>query len=284
MSELFDIHTEAGVAAHLLESRQKFEQLHAPKADTVLVFSDKTVTPLEKFSANPLRKRATASFMDADSLSAYINAHKIAAQTVILGTFTIDGGKFVSVLDYHAQGETGAANWGQHVASFTPQVTPEWARWNANNDKLLPQVVFANFIEDNLPDIVSPASADLLEIVQDLVAKKSVNFRSSNRLSNGESALVYEEQIESSGTKNRAELKVPNTFTIFVAPFVGCEPVSIDARLRFRIEENGRLSFSYILNRPHKVIEAAFKAMRQEIASKTGLPVLLGSASVTSVS
>lgn len=278
----------AALIQHFLEQRSKViakDLTSAPSADQVIIFSDKTTLSLEKFADNPRRKRATVTVHDQASFADYVNAQKINAVTALFGCVTESGGSFSGIIDYHANVTVpvvgGGANWGEHRVTLPLAFTPEWKRWIANDGKALTQVEFAEFVQDNLPDIVTPAAADLLEVVQDLIAKKSVSFRSTQRLDNGQTGLLYDEQIQTN--KREGQIEVPHEFTISIAPFVGSPAVGITARLRFRIADGGALFFIYKLNQPHKVVEAAFDSARSYIAQKTEIPVLLGSAKVDGI-
>jgi uncharacterized protein YfdQ (DUF2303 family) len=280
--------TEASVVATIVNNTKTLTQLNSIDGKSVLVFSDKTTLPLERFADNPRRKRAKATLDDQDSFARYVNQHKIALVTALFGRISEQGGSFAAIFDYHTQnalndggkiatpGET--PRWGEHRADLTLAFTPEWIRWTKSDGVPLSQVGFAEMIEDNLPDIVAPSAADLLEIVQDLTAKKAVNFKSTARLNNGQVGILYDETITTG--KREGQIDLPSEFTISIAPFRGSPAVGIKARLRFRINE-GVLQFVYRLNQPNKVLEAAFDGARSYIAAQTDLPVLLGGSSVT---
>jgi uncharacterized protein YfdQ (DUF2303 family) len=263
-------------------------------SDGLLVFSDKSVLQLERFAANPRRKRAVVTANDQDSFARYVNAHKRAFVTALFGQISESGGSFSGIIDFHeqygadkpcsTQPEPRAypdglvPNWGEHRVNLTLAFTPEWVRWTKNDGVALAQLTFAELIEDNLPDIVHPQAADLLEIVQDLTAKKDVNFKSTSRLNNGQVGIIYDETITTG--KREGQIDLPREFTISIAPFRGSAPVGINVRLRFRITD-GVLQFVYRLNQPHKVLENAFDSARSYIEHQTQIPVLLGSASVS---
>jgi hypothetical protein len=75
-------------------------------------------------------------------------------------------------------------------------------------------------------------------------------------------------------------MQVPDFFVLGICPFVGAAGFEINARLRYRIGNDGKVSFSYILDRPFKVIENAFKAAREQIEAATGNTVHLGTVTV----
>jgi uncharacterized protein YfdQ (DUF2303 family) len=254
-----------------------------------LVKPNGEVVPLvvsEKHLERPKRKRATASIYETVSFIDYVNRHKITGRTHIFGVATELGGGFTAILDYHNEEPKGeitvapgeAPGWGQHVAQLELATTPEWKRWVTNNNKSLSQEAFAEHIEDNQLDIVEPAAADILDMAQLLQGKKTVTFKAGKNLRNGTVQLEYSEQIDA-GRRDDA-MVIPDRFKLGIIPFVGAFGVEIEGRIRFRIGDGGKLTFSYLLNRPYKVIEDAFKHTRHQIEAETGIKVMLGSATI----
>lgn len=114
----------------------------------------------------------------------------------------------------------------------------------------------------------------MLEISRSLEAKKKVNFASGLRLSNGQNELTYDEQI--SGTAAKGKLNVPELFTIGIPVLEGGIKYAVEARLRYRIADGGRLTMWFELVRPHKIVEDAVLAVWKEIEDKTGLMIFNG--------
>jgi uncharacterized protein YfdQ (DUF2303 family) len=274
-------------AAAIIEIARLAERSQKPTtqdigAVTALVYPDKTVKSLEYLDDEPRRKRASVLLYETASFIDYINRHKLSLQTHVFGKATELGGEFSAVLDYHkdeaAAGDEFRAAWGEHKATLKLETTPEWNRWIGYNGKLLTQEQFAEFIEDNLNDIIRPDGATVLEVAQGLQGRKNVAFKSGKNLRDGAITLEYVESIEVNGSTSRRDdmFRVPDKFTLGIVPFVGAHGVEIDARLRFRIGNDGKLSFAYVLNRPFKVVEDAFLLARGEIEEKTGIRVMLG--------
>lgn len=276
-------------AAAIIEIARLAERSQAPTsrdigAISALIYPDKSVRSLEYLADEPRRKRAHVLLYETASFIDYINRHKLPGQTHIFGKATELGGEFSAVLDYHKDELTQGAEkimraaWGEHDAVLQLETTPEWNRWIGNNGKLLSQEQFAEFIEDNLNDIIRPDGASVLEIAQGLQGRKNVSFKSGKNLRDGAITLEYVEAIEVQGTISRRDdtFRVPDKFTLGIIPFVGAHGIEIDARLRFRIGSDGKLSFAYVLNRPFKVVEEAFLLARGEIEQKTAILVMLG--------
>jgi uncharacterized protein YfdQ (DUF2303 family) len=152
--------------------------------------------------------------------------------------------------------------------------TPEWKRWIALNEKPIGQLAFAEFIEDMLSEIQKPTGIEMLEIAKTLALKNDVAFSSALRLDNGQVQLQYLETIEQKAGQGGA-MQVPTEFELALQPFVGGSRYAVKARLRTKLV-NRQVQFTYLLDRPHKVVETAFKEARDKIAAEAGLPVLLG--------
>jgi uncharacterized protein YfdQ (DUF2303 family) len=253
---------------------------------SVVMFPDKTLkclAPLvEAASPAPYRQRATVELKETRSFIAYLHAHAIPKVTRIFATVTEQGARFEAIIDYHAE-QNGTAGWGEHTATLTLQTTPEWQTWIKRNRAEIPQADFAELLEDNLADIIEPDGAALLDMAQFLTGKKGATWKSGKNLKDGAITFEYSETIETTGgvSARRDETEqVPDHLVLNLCPFVGGAPVAVRTRFRFRIGDRGNLSFIYLMDRPHKVIEAAVNAARARIEEETGLPVHLGSASI----
>ncbi|OZA15697.1 MAG: hypothetical protein B7Y05_02935 [Polynucleobacter sp. 24-46-87] len=216
----------------------------------------------------PTRKRGRVTLNDAKSFIAYFKKHNMASS--IYGT--LNPPRFLAVFDDHERDQAG---WREHTAEYQCPLSPEWETWVHNNKRSMKQSDFAQFVEDNLPDIVDPSGADMLEISRSLEAKKKVNFASGIRLSNGQTQLTYEEEIQ--GTAAKGALQIPEIFSIGIAVLEGGPRYKVEARLRYRIDE-GRLAFWYDLVRHHKVLENAVMDVWKEISEQTKQEIFHGDA------
>ena len=222
-----------------------------------------TVHSLETLLANPTRKRGEYKFADATSFVAYVKKHS-SEGTELFGS--LEKGVFKATFDDHS---ASVAGWKEHKAYYACPKSTEWKVWSEHSGKAMSQGEFAQFIEDNLPDIIEPNGADMLEISRSLEAKTDVKFKSSIRLSDGSREFNFEEKTEGSSGK----LKVPEIFKIAIPVFMGGTPYALEARLRYRIRE-GALMMWYDLVRPHKTFEDAVKTAWEEIAAATEMTIL----------
>ncbi|QIH07139.1 MULTISPECIES: DUF2303 family protein [unclassified Pseudomonas] len=236
--------------------------LHAPVA---LVPNGVKVQDLEDLLPAPSRIRQQVTMLDADSFIEYVNRFATPATSVFCNG--PEGRTFTAVLDYH---QPGTPAWSDHTASYCCPITVEWGRWKAADRKRMDQAAFAEFIEDNVKDIVqqddfpaAPSAADMLEISRTLEAKKNISFRQGTRLDNGQVQLTYNEEID--GRAGEAgQLNIPEQFFIGIKPFLGGDGFCIPARFRYRIVD-GRLAMWFELIRPEKVLEEAYNAVRAKI-------------------
>lgn len=274
-------------AEHIIAVAREAERNQAPKqieleGHPLLLTKDDRIISLERFMAKPRRQRATVLLYEAASFIDYVNAHNRQSMTHIFAKANERGGEFCAIIDYHPRGLLDGGH-GDHICKLILEATPEWKRWIEKSSQLLTQESFAEFIEDNLTDIIEPDGATILEMAQLLQGKKSVAFKAGRNLRDGSIQLEYSEEIQlNGGGINRRDdtMKLPEKFKLGICPFVGANGVEIEARLRFRISNGGSLHFAYILNRPFKVVEEAFLATRSDIESKTKIQVHLGTADI----
>lgn len=239
-----------------------------PSIPYIVVPKGHELKDLEHLFPVPARAKGTVVYRDAASFCAAVKMHTAGDATILYGNPLAPSFKAV----FNDNGtEPG---WRDHVATYACPKSVEWATWTGQNKKVLTQEQFAQFIEDNAPDCVSPPAADMIEIARTLEAKKKVNFASGIRLSNGQNELTYEEEV--SGTAGKGKFTVPEVFTIGIAVLEGGPKYAVNARLRYRIADGGKLTIWFDLERPHKVLEDAAKEVWKSIETETGFTILNG--------
>jgi uncharacterized protein YfdQ (DUF2303 family) len=248
----------------------------------LLIWPEGRVLDLESTRHQPNRKRGHAALLTPESFIAYVETHAIDG-TALTGTVNEKAGSFTALIDYH---HDDTAGWAEHTASLALAATPEWARWLAKSGIDLDQKTFAEFLEDNAPDITVPeglearqgekypSQQELVSLALTLQVKTDVQFGNQIRLQNGEQQLTYREAIEGSyGADNK--LAIPQKFALAIAPFAGTPKYLVTARLRYRAA-GGKASFRYEIERPHKIVEDAFNDVKQKIEAETERRVLVG--------
>jgi uncharacterized protein YfdQ (DUF2303 family) len=224
----------------------------------------------------PLRTKGTCRLYDATSFGAYFHKHNEGPASQIYADPY--GPAIVALLN--GNGPTPDADtdqvlgFGDHRASLIFRHTPAWERWSKLDGQMVDQVRFALHIEDSLPEIIEPDGATMLELAESFQAATKVKFESGTDLGSGQRQLTYHEEINAQAGR-KGNLVIPKTFTIGVAPFEGCAPYRVEARLRYRIRE-GALSLGYQLDRPEDVLRNAFDDVLRQVQDATGVVALLG--------
>lgn len=244
----------------------------AKDAPFVVLPSGYVAHDLEKTLRQPIRKRGKVTLNDAASFVDYFNLHQ--AESRIYGQ--VEPPKFIAVLNDNRKEEPG---WGDHRATYDCPLAKEWKVWTAFAGKARDQIAFSEFMESNTPDIVSiapdePSGATMLEVATNFKAQKKVNFASGQRLDNGQVDFKFQEEIEGSAGAH-GHIKVPERFYIGIPVFEGGAPYRIECKLRYRLKD-GALSMWFDLVRDHKVLEAAFMDIWQEIATGTETTIWRG--------
>lgn len=207
---------------------------------------------LEKYQPAPALIKAHVELHTAQAFIDYVNDFSDANTAIFVDE---ENAKFVAVLDYHKA--TDDPRHGNHTVTYQCKKTDEWNVWLRNDSEKMDQESFALFIEDNADEIVSPTSAEMLEIALTIKANTTCEFRQSQRLDNGQIQLTYNEVID--GRAGAAgQLEIPQEITIAMQPFQGSESYTRKARFRYRIN-HGKLAMWYDLIRPKKCIEEAVK-------------------------
>lgn len=201
--------------------------------------------------------------VNAGTVRAVFNAHHAATGP---GTSTsVDTSNADGVYEIPALGQAGHED---HTATLQLATTDDWKEWTAKDGDLQPQLVFAEFIEDHLPNFVNPSAADMLELAQTFQAKTKVDFESSQRVKSGETQISYKEEQATTAGKN-GRLSIPDTFDLALQPFENGPTYRVQARFRYRIS-NGQLFLGYRLTRPKDVRKTAFDEVVAAVAADTG--------------
>lgn len=215
---------------------------------------------VDRFTAAPLRIQRKVTLRDADSLIDYLATNTVSPEGGVgedhrhgVGELEIwadlDNRRIHAILD-------GGNGHRLHTATLELRHSREWNEWSQVDGKLVPQVQFAQFIEDHLSTIAAPDGGVLLDIVQTLTAKTKVDFKSSTLLANGQRQFEFAETLEAKAGQ-KGTLAIPTELTLALRPFQGSEPVAMQARFRYRLDD-GQLYLGVRLNEPDKALEDAF--------------------------
>lgn len=225
----------------------------------------------------PDRPISQVKLRDAASFIAYFNDHKLARSRIYASmepaSFLAVFDDFDTPIDPKAGDFSEQADWREFRAEFKVPASREWTTWSAIDRKDLNQIGFAEFLQDNLPDVVVPDSASLLDMVLNFEAVQGGKVVANQRLQDGSTSLQFVSDTNATGT-----VKLPDVITLKIPVFENEAPTELICRLRYKIKrDDGTISFKIERVRPHKVLEAAFRATWARIAAETGSVILLGS-------
>jgi uncharacterized protein YfdQ (DUF2303 family) len=235
----------------------------------VLTPEGASVERLEFESDTPARPQGVVTLFDAPSFINYVTpfSGEFEAHGVARLYADKERGTVTAVLNDHATGDQGG--FGDNRAVLGLRLTPEWKAWAGLDNKPMSQVDFARFIEDHIPEIVTPTGAELFEIVKSLEGTKGAAFKSGIRLDNGQVQLKYEETVAAKAGE-KGDMEIPAEFALGLSPYEGTDPYKVMARFRYRIGDSGALTLFYTLDKPQKVLDSAFADVVKAI--EAGLP------------
>jgi uncharacterized protein YfdQ (DUF2303 family) len=228
------------------------------------------VTSMESHLDEPLTCRGSATVHDPADFVQYVN--RLADEDSTTVWADPDRNRVVAVFDDHA--DHLSAGWRAHTATLVLQPDPDWQEWMAHDGQLRSQADFADQLESLAHTVIDPDPATMLEVATTFSAKRNVEFRSAQRVDNGDVELVYEETTKAKAG-HTGTVEIPSRFTIRVAPFLGVAPAEISARLRYRVE-GARLSIGYALVRPDLIRRDAVAAMVGTLRDGITAPIFLG--------
>lgn len=212
----------------------------------------------ERFAPHPYRKQGTVHVQDGESFVTYLLKHGLPCTEVYADAHRRT---LVGVINAHEEstpddGRENLAGHGDHRVRLELIATDSWSAWVSRDKKFMEQATFAEHIEDNAVDIVSPDAATMQEIVESITGSTSTDFKFAERTSDGQVQFRYEE-TQGARAGQSGDLEIPSTFTLSLRPFEGADPVEVTARFRYRIR-GGSLSLSYALLNPDLILRQAF--------------------------
>lgn len=249
--------------AHVVKTSDNREFLITPSE-----FSEKEVSDAYGLKlAKPKYIKQTVTIETADSLVDYVNRFK-GTDTMLFAE--ISSNRIVALVDYHA---SNAAAHVAHRAKLELPFSEEWQLWTKISGRLMPQLEFARFLEENAADVRAPDAGELLDACRDLQVRRKVNFTKAVRTASDNENFEYSE--ETNTTTKKGDLELPTKFKLGLPVYFGDAEREVFAFLRWRLDE-GSLTLGVQLHRVEHVRQAVFKQIVAEIADRTGCPAVFG--------
>lgn len=204
-----------------------------------------------------------------DSLIEYVTRFR-TDDTLLFADMSAN--RIVGAIDYHSPDK--AQRFAHTVIMDLPH-SEEWKLWSGIDGKLMTQLEFARFLEENAQDIETPAAADLLEAIQDICSIRKADFRQEIRTSLENESFEY---VVENDVANAKGLEVPRKFGLRLPVYFGGQTVSLYALLRYAIDD-GKLALGVKLHRKEYVRQAEFKQIVLDAAGRTERTAMFGKAS-----
>ena len=223
----------------------------------------------------PPRRRGVVSLHTCESLLRYIDTYCENKSSACVFSDR-DYGSFFGILDWWGD-DNNPRSYKEDRVEFRPTSSDEWKIWRASNKKKMAHLEFANFLEDNLIDVVEPEAATLLEVARTMQATKKVEFISANRIENGDLEIIHRKVATEATAGMKGDFRVPDKIVVRLRVFLGEEPVDVPCRFRYELA-SGELRLWYEMLRPDRLVETAMDKIADAIRASCflleGAPVL----------
>lgn len=229
--------------------------------------------PGSQLDADPKWIADKITVQTTDSLIAYVERFGTDGTSLFAD---IGQNRIVAAIDFHDVDDKGALSVArvEHTATLDLPYSVEWKLWTSIDQKLMGQLEFARFLEENLADIEAPAGADLLETCRDLQARRKVNFTKAVRTASDNESFEYSD--ETTATSKKGDVEIPSRLMLRIPVYFGGQTYSVPAFLRWRLEEGEGLKLGIKLHNPEHIRQAVFKEVVEQAASATGRPAYFG--------
>ncbi|MGV9666961.1 DUF2303 family protein [Nocardia niigatensis] len=266
--------TEAAVVADLARESGRFAaRFDANEGDVRIdiIRNDERVVShsFEEYSDVPHRPRGASTVVDVASFVGLLAMDEHRGAVIFADE---KRSALTAVVNFHG--------WRDHRIALALSHSEQFKRWYTTSGNLMGQTAFAEFIEDNLADIVEPTGADMLELSQNFQATKSVEFEAGKRLASGAVRFKYLEQTDARAGIAGA-LEVPESFVLALPIWRGGPRIELRAALRYRVERDGlRLGFKVLAL--DEVLRDAFAAtvadVGEQLTAEDGHTIVYGPA------
>jgi hypothetical protein len=164
-----------------------------------------------------------------------------------------------AIFDPHGINE---ARHSQHTATLQLRPSNDWTRWEKISGEALSQGELADFLEEMEHTIEAPAAAQIQTAVANLEISRNGSFKLHTNRQDGSVIFNYQDENEAVGS-----VKLPEKIFFSAAPFYGSKPMTMEARLRYRIRD-GRITFHLAVMQITEKREEAFEAVCASISSE----------------
>lgn len=216
----------------------------------------------------PLRRRGRVVVFDAASFNQVLADNADAGDCAIYMDRHPEHPRIVAVLN--GNGKSGPG-WSDFRVEIEFRKTPQWQKWTSIDGKMMQQVPFSEFLEENMEDVTDPPGAKLLELATYLSVVRTVNFKAGVKLHNGLVQLQHEESDEvKAGT-----VSLPEEFKLGIKPMFGLASYVVPGRLRYRLQDR-KLYLGIKLHRIEDLMGKIVEDVIEKIEKGANVSVLDG--------
>jgi uncharacterized protein YfdQ (DUF2303 family) len=233
----------------------------------------------------PKRARARVQLCSPTDFLAYIERYKrpnsLAMVNPSFAALSAGGTLATVIIDYHdpETDDAGTAGWCDHVAEFTPAMSPAYALLCDIDGIILPQEEFAGRLRDLARFCTSHAAADLLEIVRTLTLTSRGEYASLNDDISGSVRLGYDVQVDAKAGTAARSLEIPREIHFGVPIFLGDdESRDIVAELLYRVpkQAGGQVQLGIRMPERRWLEDELTRSLAATIREKSGLLTVVG--------
>jgi len=231
----------AAEAAYLLGQNHQVKEITTSSGAKVLIIpTGHRAAHLDHLEAAPRRFNAHLSLFTAGDLARYVAEQTCTAKDDEVHPEQAAGKpkhrpvifcdrsatSIIAYLDYHNEHQP---RWLDHTARVSYKPSHQFARWSKKNGVRMKQDDFALFLDEVKGDIADPASALVVDFAENMEMLSNVEFKSSIKVSSGESKLTFNDQ-------KRGDVSTPviEEFTLAIPFWQASDPVAVRARLFHR--------------------------------------------------
>lgn len=249
----------------------------------VLVPAGYTIKDMDGWKLEmPSRIQARITTHDLQSFVEYNDRFALPSTCLFAKNATTEEFQLEAIIDYHDKpfhpkegdgfGSIQKPDWCEHAIVYKPKFSREWLRWNSINGKPISQVAFAAFLEDNTQDVVNPAGADLLAIVNTFKVDKQVTYSKDVTLQNGNVKFTFNSESKARGI---GEMEVPERFMLQIPIFHRGVSFAFSVKFRYRVDDEGKLTLWVEIVNKDVIIQAAVDQALEHVRKVVKQPLFV---------
>jgi len=230
-----------------------------------------------EYAEGPHKLEATRTFYAPESFSTYFKTYADSDSIVLASPTRLTVN---AIIDYHqaSPGEGNYQRWQRHTATLVMQKSEQLKAWIANSGKLMNQVDFAEFLQENAADVSQPSVSEMLTIARDLRATVGMTAVSNFNQQTGEVELSFKNEVNASAGLRTQKIEIPERFFLNIPLFANDEPRPVICDFRYRAGQEMKLF--YKLYQIDRMLEQRFKtvidSLNEAIIQIATMPILIG--------